>query len=242
MMNNITYSDTAWDKAEAVNVTFYGDVNQHDGNKVLIYNVGTHAPLRQLGYIKFISMFYGLEELANSLYNEIAANYRCTAAQVQQAVMSGKFPTGALISPVQKSGDSFTVFQSPWWNVLLADAGSRLVNVSSDGEATGDSNPTRPNMVTLSANSEANAFARDSWAIIDTTQYDQLPGTQVPKVVPDIARVDASSYSDRSGASSSIYALKNKNVFLVDKSENRNLRHSETPLPSPLLTDYKSAP
>ena len=227
-MSNITYDESKWDKAEAVNVTFYGDVDQHDGNKVLIYNVGTYAPLRQLGYIKFISMFYGLEELANSLYNEIAASYRCTAAQVQEAFMYGNFPTGALISPIQKSGDSFTVFQSPWWDVLLADAGSRLVNVSADGEATGDSNPTKPNLVTLRANSDANDFATTSWAIIDTTQYDQLPGTQVPKVVPDTARVDVSSYSDRSGASRSIFALKNKNVFLVDKAENRNLRHSMT--------------
>lgn len=227
MMDKVTYDDANWDKADKVDVTFYGDTAKPDGNKVLIYNVGNYAPLTQLGYIKFISMFYGLEELGTKIYDEIATSYRCAAAQVQEAAMSASYPKGAFISPVRKDEDKFTVFQSPWWNSILSDAGSRLVNVTADGEATGKGNPTKPELISISANSEENSFAKNSWAIIDTTQYDQLPGKQAPGKSPESVRVTADTYSTRSGASSKTYAVKNKNVFLVDKAENRNLRHSK---------------
>ncbi len=227
MMDKITYDDENWGSAEEVDVTFYGDTTQSDDKKVLIYNVGNHAPLTQLAYIKFISMFYGLEELGTKLYDEIAASYRCAAANVQQAIIAGSYPKGAFISPIQKDGDKFTVFQSAWWNTILSDAGSRLVNVSADGEVAGQGNPTKPGLVSVSANSESNVFAKNSWAIIDTTQYDQLPGKQAPKQSPHAERVTADTYAARSGASKNIYAVANKNVYLVDKAENRNLRHSE---------------
>lgn len=227
MMDNVTYDDEKWGSAENVEVTFYGDTAQSDDKKVLIYNVGNYAPLTQLAYIKFISMFYGLEELGTKIYDEIAANYRCAAANVQQAIVAGSYPKGAFISPIQKDGDKFTVFQSAWWNTILSDAGSRLVNVSADGQVAGQGNPTKPGLVSISANSEGNVFAKNSWAIIDTTQYDQLPGKQAPKQSPHAERVTAETYAARSGASKNIYAVANKNVYLVDKASNRNLRHSE---------------
>lgn len=227
MKDNITFDDDEWDKAPEVDVTFYGDTATSDNKKVLIYNVGNYAPLAQLGYIKFVSMFFGLEELGEKLYDEISANYRCAAAQVQQAIMAGTYPTGALISPIRKDGDKFTVFQSAWWNSILSDAGSALVNVSADGQASDTGNPTKPGLVTIDANSAGNNFARNSWAIIDTTQYDQLPGKQAPKTLPESTRITADTYTSRSGASSASYAVKNNNVWLTDKAANRNRRHSE---------------
>ncbi|OAA41276.1 periplasmic binding protein [Metarhizium rileyi] len=226
MKDKITFDDDKWDKAEDVDVTFYGDTTQSDNQKVLIYNVGNYAPLSQLGYLKFVSMFFGMEELGQKLYNAIAANYRCAAAQVQQAVMDGTYPRGASISPIRKDGDKFTVFQGVWWNTILSDAGSRLVNVSADGEASEKSNPTKPDLVTIDASSSGNTFAQSSWAIIDTTQYDQLPGKQAPMTLPKETRVTADTYITRSGASTSSYAVKNGNVFLTDKASNRNRRHN----------------
>ncbi|EFY94254.1 periplasmic binding protein [Metarhizium robertsii ARSEF 23] len=226
MKDNITFDDDEWDKAPEVDVTFYGDTATSDNKKVLIYNVGNYAPLAQLGYIKFVSMFFGLEELGEKLYDEISANYRCAAAQVQQAIMAGTYPTGALISPIRKDGDKFTVFQSAWWNSILSDAGSALVNVSADGQASETGNPTKPGLVTIDANSAGNNFARNSWAIIDTTQYDQLPGKQAPKTLPESTRITADTYTSRSGASSASYAVKKNNVWLTDKAANRNRRHN----------------
>ncbi|XWX01540.1 hypothetical protein V2A60_009568 [Cordyceps javanica] len=226
MMDNTTYDDSKWDKAEEVDVTFYGDTTQSDDKKVLVYNVGNYAPLTQLAYIKFFSMFYGLEELGTKIYDEIAANYRCAAANVQQSIFAGDFPKGAFISPVRKDEDKFTVFQNSWWNTILSDAGARLVNVSSDGEVAGSGNPTKGQLVSISANSDSNTFAKNSWAIIDTTQYDQLPGKQAPSQSPHAERVTAETYASRSGASKSIYAVANKNVYLTDKASNRNLRHN----------------
>ncbi|OAR00847.1 hypothetical protein LLEC1_07266 [Akanthomyces lecanii] len=226
MKDKVTYDDEHWGDAAEVDVTFYGDTTQPDDKKVLIYNVGNHAPLTQLAYIKFISMFYGVEELGTKLYDEIAASYRCAAANVQQAIVAGSYPKGAFISPIRKDGDKFTVFQSAWWNTILSDAGSRLVNVSADGQVAGQGNPTKPGIVSISANSEGNVFAKNSWAVIDTTQYDQLPGKQAPKQSPHSDRVTADTYAARSGASKNIYAVANNNVYLVDKAENRNLRHN----------------
>ncbi|KAM3515056.1 hypothetical protein MY11210_001294 [Beauveria gryllotalpidicola] len=226
MMDNVAYDDDNWDKAEEVDVTFYGDTKNSDSNKVLIYNTGLYAPLTQLAYIKFFSMFYGLEELGAKIYDEIASNYRCAAANVQQAVLAGDYPKGAFISPIEKDGDKFTVFQSDWWSTLLSDAGSRLVNVSADGQVADQGKPTAAEFVSISANSDANDFAKNSWAIIDTTQYDQLPGKQAPKEAPSAERVTADTYSARSGASKKIYAVANKNIYLSDKASNRNLRHN----------------
>ncbi|EFY91749.1 hypothetical protein J3459_015244 [Metarhizium acridum] len=226
MKDNITFDDDEWDKAPEVDVTFYGDTAKPDSKKVLIYNVGNYAPLAQLGYIKFVSMFFGMEELGQKIYDEIAANYRCAAAQVQQAIEDGTYPTGAFISPIRKDGDKFTVFQSPWWSTILSDAGSALVNVSADGEASGKGNPTKPELVTIDANSQGNNFAEKSWAIIDTTQYDQLPGKSAPKTLPESTRITADTYTSRSGASSASYAVKNNNVWLTDKAANRNRRHN----------------
>ncbi|GJN81692.1 periplasmic binding protein [Purpureocillium lilacinum] len=224
MMNNVTYDDDHWDKADPVNVTFYGDWTREDKKSVLIYNNGMYSPLSQLAYIKFIAMFYGAEELANRVYDEIANNYRCAAAQVQQAFMSGDLRSGAFISPVQKDGDAFTVFQSEWWSALLSDAGSKLVNVSADGETA--NKRFGPKQVNLQANSDASEFAKQTWAIIDTTQYSQLPGKQAPKQSPSSERVDENSYAQRSGASSNSFAVKKNNVYLTDKATNRNLRHN----------------
>ena len=235
MMNNVTYDDDHWDKADPVNVTFYGDWTREDKKSVLIYNNGMYSPLSQLAYIKFIAMFYGAEELANRVYDEIANNYRCAAAQVQQAFMSGDLRSGAFISPVQKDGDAFTVFQSEWWSALLSDAGSKLVNVSADGETA--NKRFGPKQVNLQANSDASEFAKQTWAIIDTTQYSQLPGKQAPKQSPSIERVDENSYTQRSGASSNSFAVKKNNVYLTDKATNRNLRHSEFS-PGPLVLEH----
>ncbi|UNI22171.1 hypothetical protein JDV02_008084 [Purpureocillium takamizusanense] len=229
MMNNVTYDDDNWDKADPVNVTFYGDWTRQDKKSVLIYNNGMYPPLSQLAYIKFIGMFYGAEQVANRVYDEIADSYRCAAAQVQQAFMTGgddDVPSGAFISPVQKSGegDDLTVFQSEWWSSLLSDAGSKLVNVSADGDTA--NKRFGPKSVNVQAHSDASAFAKQTWAIIDTTQYDQLPGKRAPAQSPSSDRVDAKSYSQRSGAAPNAYAVKNNNVYLVDKAENRNLRHN----------------
>ncbi|ATY66042.1 periplasmic binding [Cordyceps militaris] len=226
MMDKITYDDDNWDKAEAVDVTFYGDTKDSDNKKVLVYNIGNYAPLTQLGYIKFFSMFFGLEELGTKLYDEIATSYRCAAANVQEALLSGAYPKGAYVSPIRKEGDKLTVFQSPWWSTILSDAGSRLVNVSADGETTGQGNPTTAQQVSISAITAEGAFAKNSWAIIDTTQYDQLPGKQAPKENPKAVRVTADTYATRSGVSKNIYAVANKNVYLTDKASNRNMRHN----------------
>jgi len=171
MMNNVTYGDDHWDKADPVNVTFYGDWTREDKKSVLIYNNGMYSPLSQLAYIKFIAMFYGAEELANRVYDEIAN---------------------------KRFG---------------------------------------PKQVNLQANSDASEFAKQTWAIIDTTQYSQLPGKQAPKQSPSSERVDENSYTQRSGASSNSFAVKKNNVYLTDKATNRNLRHSEFS-PGPLVLEH----
>ncbi|OAA56790.1 hypothetical protein ISF_07306 [Cordyceps fumosorosea ARSEF 2679] len=229
MMDKTTYDDDHWDQAESVEVTFHGDTKAKDSSKVLIYNTGLYAPLTQLAYIKFFSMFYGLEELGAKIYDEVAASYRCAAANVQQAVIAGTYPQGAYISPVRREdGGKVTVFQSAWWNTILSDAGSRLVNASADGDVANRGAVTEPEAVTINSGGtgRASAFGRNTWAIIDTTQYDQLPGKAAPKESPHAERVTDKTYSARSGTDKGIYAVSHNNVYLTDKASNRNLRHN----------------
>ncbi|KAK5073358.1 hypothetical protein LTR24_010318 [Lithohypha guttulata] len=205
---NNTYEIDNWSEAPETEVTFHDDAAASgDNSRVLIYNDGRYAPLHQLGYIKLIGMFFGMEEQADAIYSAIAANYRCAAAQVQDMAMNNDYPSGAFISAYQKEEDSLSLFQNDYWTVLSTDAGSRLVNVSSDG--SGDD-------VNVATDSEI--FVKQSWAMIDTTQY---RSGQRP-----IDRVDEAAWEDLSDVPTGIYAVKHDNVWLSDRQTNRNLTHN----------------
>jgi len=224
---NNTYEIEDWSAAPETQVTFHDDTAASgDNSRVLIYNDGRYAPLLQLGYIKLIGMFFGMEEQADAVYSAIAANYRCAAAQVQGMVMNDDYPSGAFISAYQKEEGSLSVFQNDYWAVLSTDAGSRLVNVSSDGSGTAASVAT-----------DSETFVKQSWAMIDTTQYrsGQRPAD----------RVDEAAWEDLSDVPTDVYAVKHDNVWLSDKQTNRNLTHSQCPLrlvllsfPADLSTDF----
>lgn len=206
---NNTYEIEDWSAAPETEVTFHDDTAASgDNSRVLVYNDGRYAPLLQLGYIKLIGMFFGMEEQADAVYSAIAANYRCAAAQVQGMVMNNDYPSGAFISAYQKEEDSLSVFQNDYWTVLATDAGSRLVNVSSDG--SGDA---------VSVATDSETFVKQSWAMIDTTQY---RSGQRP-----IDRVDEAAWEDLSDVPTDVYAVKHDNVWLSDKQTNRNLTHSQ---------------
>ncbi|KAK7720454.1 hypothetical protein SLS57_005543 [Botryosphaeria dothidea] len=217
---NETYDEIKWDEAPAVNVTFHADVTDTDTQKVLLHRNGMNAPLASAAYIKFMSMFYGLEELAETLYNNIAKDYRCVAAGVQDLAMQDKYPSGAYISVINDLGNGSEVFasQSTWWKILANDAGSALLNISTTGNASDAFSPSGEG-VTLDIN-RASKITNEAWAIIDTTWYDYLQGQTAA------SRVDTTNYARLSGASSAIYAIKKHNVFLTDKEENWNLRHN----------------
>lgn len=225
---NETYDEIKWDEAPAVNVTFHADVTDTDTQKVLLHRNGMNAPLASAAYIKFMSMFYGLEELAETLYNNIAKDYRCVAAGVKDLAMQDKYPSGAYISVINDLGNGSEVFasQSTWWKILANDAGSALLNISTTGNASDAFSPSGEG-VTLDIN-RASKITNEAWAIIDTTWYDYLQGQTAA------SRVDTTNYARLSGASSAIYAIKKHNVFLTDKEENWNLRHSE---PAPPQTN-----
>ncbi|KAF1843822.1 uncharacterized protein K460DRAFT_408147 [Cucurbitaria berberidis CBS 394.84] len=223
MYNNITYDQDNWDKAPEVNVTFYGDGHNKDPKKFLIFN-SFYSPLGAASYLKVVSMFFGLEERAESIYDAIVANYRCAAANVQDRIMNNNWPQGALLSAVQKQGENYAVYQNDFWTTLANDAGVRLVNVSSDGKPTGEYE--YPGVYTINAkDAPKSKLASESWAIIDTTQYLATDDLRLnSKEFP--SPPDVTTYMQLSGVSSDIYAWNQKNIILTDKGTNRNLRHN----------------
>ncbi|KAF2015046.1 periplasmic binding protein [Aaosphaeria arxii CBS 175.79] len=225
MLANRTFDESKWDQTEPANVTFYGNVAASDPKKVLIYSNGGQAPLVQLAYIKFLGMFWGMEETANEIYSKVSANYRCAAARIEDLVIKNEFPKGAWISAIQSNGKELTVFQNDWWNVLAADAGSNLVNVSSEAKAPEDA-WSAPGAYIMDANKES-VLSKESFAIIDTSYYDQVKEKNVViNFENNSPRVDVKNYAQRSGMGISAFAIKEKNVYLSDKATNRNLRHN----------------
>lgn len=225
MRNERTFDQTGWDQAEAVNVTFHGDTSDRDSEKVLVYSNGGYSPLVQLSYIKFIGMFYGLEQVADDVYRSVAANYRCAAARVQDLTMNNNYPSGAWISAYQSNGDDLTVFQNDWWNTIASDAGSKLVNVSSEAEEVANTR-AQPGLFSLPANQQS-ILSKESWALIDTSYYNQIDNPNLDLSPPDVERINAESYAEVSGMGIDAYAINEKKVYLTDKAHNRNQRHSK---------------
>jgi len=64
--------------------------------KILIYHSTTRAPLVQAAYLKFFSMFYGLEELAIELYDSIVRDYQCVAANLHKLFEGGEYPQNGI--------------------------------------------------------------------------------------------------------------------------------------------------
>lgn len=219
IVDSISYPQSLWSEGpEHVDVVFFDDDNAKDTSKVLLKNDATMSPLRTAAYIKLIGMFYGLEDLAVSLYDEIESSYRCAAATVQEAVKKGSYPTNHFISAVSHEDGVFSVAQNPWWTILANDAGVSLVDVTAEGSLLEDQE------YAISSSSANTNFAKKSWAIVDTTQYavDSYGADSV-----DAVRLDKKSWLKLSGASKSAYAVKNDNVYLADKSSNTYNRHSK---------------
>ncbi|RYP77164.1 hypothetical protein DL769_003474 [Monosporascus sp. CRB-8-3] len=220
--DNKTYDEANWDKAEEVDVTFYGDNQPNDMTKVLLYP-HLNSPLGTLSYIKMISLFYGLEERAEEIYNAIVENYRCAAANVQDRLMNHDYPEGAFISVVEKKGDDFVVWASDYWATLVDDAGGHLVNAT-DGKLIEDED--QGNSWQVSARSEDSIVTKESWAIIDTTQYFASPDPRFNLAHEDFPdRLNVETYAAKSGIDKDIYAFQHNNIFLSDKATNRNLKH-----------------
>ncbi|KAJ3538106.1 hypothetical protein NM208_g6048 [Fusarium decemcellulare] len=220
--DNKTYDESNWGKAEDVDVIFYGDGQPNNMSRVLLYP-HLNSPLGTLSYIKMISMFYGLEEVAEEVYGAIAANYRCAAANVQDHIMKNDYPEGSLLSFVEKDGDNFIVWAGDYWQTLATDAGVRLVNAT-DSKLFEDY--YRGNYWKVSADSEESKVAKESWAIVDTSQYLASSNSRFGTDREEFpARINTQTYPDKSGVDKDIYAFKHKNIFLADKATNRNLKH-----------------
>ncbi|KAL1852156.1 hypothetical protein Plec18167_005969 [Paecilomyces lecythidis] len=221
--DNKTYDEANWDKAEKVDVTFYGNGEPNDMSKVLLYP-HLNSPLGTLSYIKMISLFYGLEERAEEIYEAVAANYRCAAANVQDYIMNHDYPEGAFLSFVEKKGDDFVIRAGDYWQILADDAGVRLVNAT-NSKLIQDEYEGSYWQINLSK--EESEVAKQSWAIIDTTQYLASSNAHFSnnghKGFPD--RLNAKTYLEKSGLDGDLYAFKKENVFLTDKATNRNLKH-----------------
>lgn len=216
MRENVTYDEEKWDEAPEANVTLHGDISQRsDASRILIVNNGQYAPLMQLGYLRLVSMLYGLEEEANSIYNAIASSYRCAASNVNHLIMSEDYPRGAFVSAVEQDGSDFAANQNEWWKVIASDAGSQLVNVTSDVESLSDEGT-----FDISASDDQSTLATESWAIIDTSQHN-LGGIHDQQ-----DRLDMSAWKTATNVADNIYAVRQENVFLTDKQTNRNRRHN----------------
>ncbi|ETN44859.1 uncharacterized protein HMPREF1541_09734 [Cyphellophora europaea CBS 101466] len=216
MRENVTYDEENWDKAPEANVTLHGDVSQRsDASRILIINNGQYAPLKQLGYLKLVSMLYGLEEEANSIYNAIASSYRCAASNINSLIVSEDYPQGAFLSAVEQDGSDFAAYQNEWWKVIASDAGVRLVNLTSDLESLSDEGTFG-----IPASDGQSTFARESWAIIDTTQHN-LGGLH-----DQADRLDLAAWKTATNVANNAYAVRQEHVYLTDKQTNRNRRHN----------------
>ncbi|KAF5011125.1 hypothetical protein FDECE_2733 [Fusarium decemcellulare] len=230
--DNKTYDEPNWNKAEDVDVIFYGDGQPNNMSRVLLYP-HLNSPLGTLSYIKMISMFYGLEEVADEVYGAIAANYRCAAANVQDHIMKNDYPEGSLLSFVEKDGDDFIVWAGDYWQTLATDAGVRLVN-DTDSKLIEDY--YRGNYWKVGAESEESKVAKESWAIIDTSQYLASSNSRFGTDREEFpARINTQTYLGKSGMNKEIYAFKHKNIFLADKATNRNLKHGKVARSAPEL-------
>jgi hypothetical protein len=218
MEDGITFASNAANAADAsiADVTFWDNMSAVDSSKVLTPNNGELPPLEQAAYIKLIGIFFGLEDLASSIYESIAANYRCAAADVYLLSVHGVYPTGHPISAVRKTEAGFAVNQGVWWKVLASDAGVSLVDVSS---APALSNSE----FEVSAASSDTELSQQSWGIIDVSQYDFNETV--------LERVDMKAWLSYTNAPTSSFAVAHNNVFLTDKAYNGNYRHSK---PRPL--------
>ncbi|KAK9323454.1 periplasmic binding protein [Lipomyces orientalis] len=215
--DNITYDQENWDKADEVDVTFFGNPAEGNTSMVYIKQDGYHTPLQQAAYIKFIGLFYGLEDLAIEVYDAIAANYRCVAANVYNAIVAGEYPQGRWISAVKYDYDTgmFGLDQNNWWKVLATDLGVQLVNVSS--EAVAPASLFNDSYYDMEVSATDTIFSTQSWAIIDTTQY---------AFDLDIDKVNVSTWLELTSMPESVYAVENGNVFMADKSVNHWLKHN----------------
>ncbi|KAJ8097295.1 periplasmic binding protein [Lipomyces tetrasporus] len=215
--DNVTYDQENWDKADQVDVTFFGHPAEGNTSMVYIKQDGYHTTLQQAAYIKFIGLFYGLEDLAVEVYDAIAANYRCAAANVYNAIMAGEFPQGRWISAVNYDYDTgmFGIDQNSWWKVLATDLGVQLVNVSS--EAVAPASLFNDSYYDMEVSTSDSIFSTQSWAIIDTTQYAFDLG---------IDKVNKSTWLELTSIPDSVYAVENGNVFMADKSINHWRKHN----------------
>ena len=218
--SKLTYPQSSAIQPERVDVVFSSDRSAKIATDVLILNDNMMSPLRTAAYIKLVGMFFGLEDLAVTIYNEIAANYRCTAAKVNAAVKAGNYPSGRLISAVNhpKGSNKFMVAQNSWWSILATDAGVNLVDVKGQG-GKGDSN-----QYAIDTGDAGSKLAKESWAIIDTTQY--LTDFYGADAI-DFPRIDKESWVEMSGAAKDSYAFKHDKVFLADKTVGIWNRHSK---------------
>ncbi len=209
---DLTFPISSAKQPQDIDVVFDSNESTITTSQVLIKNDKTISPLRTAAYIKLVGMFFGLEDLAVNIYNEIATNYRCTTAQVNNAVSRGNWPSNRYFSAVQYNKDSrtFDVAMNQWWNVLATDAGVSLVDVSDEG--------VKPNgdlEYSFATDNAGSKFAKESWAIVDTTQW--LADSYGADAI-DMPRMNQQTWAELSGASGDIYAVKKDHVFLADKT------------------------
>ncbi|KAL3423544.1 hypothetical protein PVAG01_05291 [Phlyctema vagabunda] len=213
--DSITYDEANWVSAPDVDVAFSSSQAAANTSDIVIANDGDLKPLQVASYIKLIGMFYGLDDVADDVYQAIAASYRCAISRVEKGISSGSYTSGKAISPLRLTDTNFAVDQGSWWRSIVADASLKLVAAYEDGAtASGDG----AEEVLLSASSVSTSIAKDSWAYIDTTQY------QYDNISTD--RLDLATWLSTTKAPSSIEAVKGSNIFLSDKAFNPALRHN----------------
>lgn len=173
-----------------------------------IHQDGRYTPLEKLYYIKFMSMFYGVEELADEIYDAIVENYQCLAGEVQAAIAAGNWPEGRFITAMERvTMGRFQANHEPWWDTMAFDAGAQVVNLGDEDVFA----PASPNQ----------AVADDSWAMFDMTQYTM--GTDLESGPP---RLNGDQWRDTTGFSRDIWAVDQENIWLTDVQTNRNREHS----------------
>ncbi|KAK9453081.1 hypothetical protein V1511DRAFT_505603 [Dipodascopsis uninucleata] len=190
-----------------------------------IWGEGTFGPLKTLGYLKILSMYYGVEWQAYDIYNAIAANYKCASFNVYDKIIRGEFPQNRFVSFLAYNGNGdFEVDDNQFLNILANDAGVRTVNVSSsDGAWTSTSVNSGSTfniagVVNVSTSSDSTSLAKQSWVYIDRTQYTTALGQS--------SRVGLSAWKSLTGAAEGAYAVSNANIYVTDRTVASSGQHN----------------
>jgi len=111
---------------------FYTDLNSkfattYKEQSIYFNGINENSPMAKFEWIKFISVFYGLEKKATEIFENVLAQYNCNRDLIQNNALFARLRIAWLTSQAPNNEKWFTN-DYEYVKALLADAGATLTN------------------------------------------------------------------------------------------------------------------